>query len=160
MRLGWDEIKRRAKAFSEEWKDAHYEKGETQSFYNDFFEIFGVRRRTVADYERRVKLLDNKQGFMDLFWPRVLLVEQKSARLDLGKAEGQAMDYLTGTPLPVWPISTIPTRCRRRCARPTPRSIWRWTGSIARLRLPATETGSSICSGAMKHWSIRSGMRR
>ncbi len=45
MRLGWDEIKRRAKAFSEEWADAHYEKGETQSFYNDFFEIFGVKRR-------------------------------------------------------------------------------------------------------------------
>ena len=49
MRLGWDEIARRAKAFSEEWKDAHYEKGETQSFYNDFFEVFGIRRRTVAD---------------------------------------------------------------------------------------------------------------
>ena len=82
MRLGWDEIKRRAKAFSEEWQDAHYEKGETQSFYNEFFDIFGVRRRTVADYGRRVKLLDNKQGFMDLFWPRVLLVEQKSEMLE------------------------------------------------------------------------------
>ena len=31
------------RAFSEEWKDAHYEKGETQSFYNDFFQIFGVQ---------------------------------------------------------------------------------------------------------------------
>ena len=56
MRLGWDEIKRRAKAFSEEWKDAHYEKGETQSFYNDFFEkIFGINRRQVAIYEQRVQ---------------------------------------------------------------------------------------------------------
>lgn len=52
MRLGWDEIKRRAKALSEEWSDAHYEKGETQSLYNDFFEIFGIRRRTVAVYEQ------------------------------------------------------------------------------------------------------------
>ena len=98
MRLSWDEIKRRAKAFSEEWRDAHYEKGETQSFYNDFFEIFGIKRRTVADYERRVKLLDNKHGFMDLFWPRTLLIEQKSSRLDLGKAEEQALNYVAGLP--------------------------------------------------------------
>ena len=70
MRLSWDEIKRRAKAFSEEWRDAHYEKGETQSFYNDFFEIFGIKRRTVAVYEQRLKLLGDKHGFMDLFWPR------------------------------------------------------------------------------------------
>jgi uncharacterized protein YeeX (DUF496 family) len=28
------------------------------------FEIFGKKRRQVADYERRVKLLDNKQGFI------------------------------------------------------------------------------------------------
>ena len=105
MRLGWDEIKRRAKAFSEEWKEAHYEKGETQSFYNEFFEIFGIRRRTVAVYEQRVKLLDNKQGFIDLFWPRVLLIEQKSAGLKLGRAQGQALDYLVGihaTEQPRW----------------------------------------------------------
>lgn len=105
MRLGWDEIKRRAKAFSEEWRDAFYEKGETQSFYNDFFEIFGIRRRTVAVYEQRVKLLDNKQGFIDLFWPRTLLIEQKSAGLKLGRAQGQALDYLHGvhpTEQPRW----------------------------------------------------------
>jgi hypothetical protein len=98
MRLGWDEITRRARRFSEEWKDAHYEKGETQSFYNDFFDIFGVKRRTVATYEQRVKLLNNKHGFMDLFWPRTLLVEQKSARLDLDKAGIQALDYIDGLP--------------------------------------------------------------
>ncbi|RXZ64130.1 DNA methyltransferase [Pelagerythrobacter rhizovicinus] len=96
MRLGWDEIARRAKAFSEDWKDAHYEKGETHSFYNDFFEVFGIKRRQVADYERRVKLLNNKQGFIDLFWPKTLLIEQKSSNLDLRKAETQALDYLVG----------------------------------------------------------------
>ena len=41
MRLGWDEIKRRAKMFSEEWQDAYYEKGQTQTFYNEFFELSG-----------------------------------------------------------------------------------------------------------------------
>ncbi|MEO6102049.1 MAG: type IIL restriction-modification enzyme MmeI [Pseudoxanthomonas sp.] len=57
MRLGWDEIARRAKAFSEDWKTSGYEKGETHSFYNDFFEVFGIKRRQVAIYEQRVKLL-------------------------------------------------------------------------------------------------------
>ena len=99
MRLGWDEIRRRAKAFSEDHADDHYEKGETQTFYNDFFEIFGVKRRQVATYEQRVKLLNDKHGFMDLFWPKTLLIEQKSARLDLkalDRAGVQAMDYIDG----------------------------------------------------------------
>jgi hypothetical protein len=96
MRLGWDEIGRRARAFSEEWKAAHYEKGETQTFYNEFFEIFGIRRKQVAIYEQRVKLLNDRHGFIDLFWPGTLLVEQKSSRLDLGKAQGQALDYVQG----------------------------------------------------------------
>lgn len=94
MRLGWDEIKRRARAFSEEHAKDHYEKGETQSFYNDFFDIFGVKRRTVASYERRVESIDaNRRGFIDLFWPGVLIVEQKSGGRDLLKAQGQAFEY-------------------------------------------------------------------
>ena len=79
MRLSWNEVRARAAAFAEEWSDAAYEKGETQSFYNEFFEVFGVRRRTVASYEAHVAKLDNRSGFIDLFWPGVLVVEQKSA---------------------------------------------------------------------------------
>ena len=93
MRLSWNEIRTRAAQFAHEWKDAAYEKGETQSFYNDFFGIFGVRRRSVARYEERVRKLDNQSGFIDLFWPGVLLVEQKSAGRDLAKAYGQAGEY-------------------------------------------------------------------
>ena len=99
MRLGWDEIKRRAKAFSDEWKDAHYEKGETQSFYNDFFEIFGIRRRQVAVYEKQVQAIDaTRRGFIDLFWPGTLIVEQKSAGKDLFKAQLQASEYFNWLP--------------------------------------------------------------
>ncbi len=93
MRLSWNEIRTRAAQFAHEWKDAAYEKGETQSFYNDFFVIFGVRRRSVARYEEHVRKLDNQSGFIDLFWPGVLLVEQKSAGRDLAKAYGQAGEY-------------------------------------------------------------------
>ena len=88
----------RAAAFAEEWKDAAYEKGETQSFYNDFFEVFGVRRRTVARYEEHVAKLDNRSGFIDLFWPGVLIVEQKSAGRDLKAAYDQASEYFDALP--------------------------------------------------------------
>ena len=93
MRLSWNEIRARAAKFAEEWSDAAYEKGETQSFYNDFFGIFGVQRRSVARYEQHVRKLDDSSGFIDLFWPGKLIVEQKSAGRDLQEAYGQAGDY-------------------------------------------------------------------
>ena len=93
MRLSWNEIRARASVFATEWQDAAYEKGESQSFYNEFFEVFGVRRRTVARYEEHVAKLDNRSGFIDLFWPGVLIVEQKSAGRDLDKAYHQAGEY-------------------------------------------------------------------
>ena len=93
MRLSWNEIRARSARFADEWRDAAYEKGETQSFYNAFFEIFDVRRRSVARYEEHVRKLDNRSGFIDLFWPGVLIVEQKSAGRDLGRAYGQAGEY-------------------------------------------------------------------
>lgn len=93
MPLSWNEIHARAAKFADDWADAHYEKGETQSFYNDFFEVFGRRRRDVAVYEEKVKKLDNRQGFIDLFWPGHLLIEQKSAGRSLDAARNQATDY-------------------------------------------------------------------
>ena len=93
VRLSFNEIRARAATFATTYETATYEKGETQSFYNDFFGIFGVERRSVARYEEHVKKLDNRSGFIDLFWPKVLLVEQKSAGRDLGKAGTQAGEY-------------------------------------------------------------------
>ena len=98
MRLSWNEVRARAAVFAEDWKDAAYEKGETQSFYNAFFDVFGVRRRNVARYEAHVAKLDNHSGFIDLFWPGVLLVEQKSAGRDLRKAYEQAGEYFDALP--------------------------------------------------------------
>ena len=69
MRLSWSEVRARAAAFAEDWKDATYEKGETQSFYNAFFDVFGMRQRNVARYEAHVAKLNNRSGFIDLFWP-------------------------------------------------------------------------------------------
>ena len=94
MRLSWNEVRARAAAFAEEWKAAAYEKGETQSFYNAFFQVFGVKRRSVARYEAHVAKLDHHSGFIDLFWPGVLIVEQKSAGRDLNAAYAQAGEYV------------------------------------------------------------------
>ncbi len=98
MRLSWNEMRARAASFAREWADETYEKGETQSFYNEFFEIFGVRRRTVARYEEHVRRLDDTSGYIDLFWPGVLLVEQKSAGRDLSSASEQAGAYFDALP--------------------------------------------------------------
>ena len=96
MRLSWNEIRARAAAFAQEWTNAGYEKGQTQLFYRDFFDIFDLPVRRVASFEEHVKLLDNKYGFIDLFWKGVLLVEQKSAGRDLSEAKDQAFAYFPG----------------------------------------------------------------
>jgi hypothetical protein len=96
MHLSWNEIRARAARFAEEWKNARYEKGETQTFYNEFFQVFGVSRRRVASYEEPVKLLGDRRGFIDLFWKGVLLVEQKSAGRNLERAKQQALEYFPG----------------------------------------------------------------
>ncbi len=98
MRFSWNEVRARAAAFAHEWRDAAYEKGETQSFYNAFFRVFGVQRRSVARYEAHVAKLDNRSGFIDLFWPGVLIVEQKSAGRDLKAAYEQAGEYFDALP--------------------------------------------------------------
>lgn len=97
MRLGWDEIKRRAKAFSEEHADKADERADAQLFLNDFFKIFGMSSRQIGRYERRVANVSLKQrGFIDFFWPGLLIVEMKSRGKDLAAAEKQALDYIDG----------------------------------------------------------------
>jgi hypothetical protein len=88
MRLDWNDIKARAAKFAAEWKDAYYERGETQTLYNEFFELFGVTRRRVASFEHGVNLPAKKRGFLDLFWKGKLLIEQKSAGRSLATTPG------------------------------------------------------------------------
>jgi len=96
MALSWNEIKERALKFSEEWKEETREHAEAKSFWDDFFHVFGVTRRRIASFEEPVKKLNNKYGFIDLFWKGHLLVEHKSKGKDLNKAYSQALDYFSG----------------------------------------------------------------
>jgi hypothetical protein len=93
MPLSWNEIKSRAITFQKEWEGETSEKAESQSFWNDFFNVFGISRRRVASFEQPIKKADNKQGFIDLLWKGTILVEHKSKGKDLEKATQQAKDY-------------------------------------------------------------------
>jgi hypothetical protein len=92
--LSWNEIRQRAIAFSKEWTAARSEQAEKQTFWNEFFDVFGIRRRTVATFEEPVKKLSGHYGFIDLFWPGMVIVEHKTRGEDLGKAQSQAFRYL------------------------------------------------------------------
>ena len=96
MPLSWNEIKSRAVEFSKKWEDETSEDAEAQTFWNGFFEVFGIERKRVAAFEAFVKKLGDKEGFIDLFWPGTLIVEHKSKGKDLTKAYEQALDYFHG----------------------------------------------------------------
>lgn len=94
MPLSWNEIRHRAIVFANDWQGETSEKAERQTFWNEFFNVFGIKRRTVASFEEPVKKLTGTWNYIDLFWPGRLLVEHKSAGEDLGKAHSQAMEYI------------------------------------------------------------------
>jgi len=53
MPLPWTEIRDPAIKFSREWQDAGSEQAEAQTFWNEFFEVFGVLRRRVAGKQEK-----------------------------------------------------------------------------------------------------------
>lgn len=100
MPISWNEIKNKALAFSKRWEDASREDADAKPFWIDFFEIFGISNKRVATFEHAVKKLPGAKartdGFVDLFWPGMLMVEHKSRGKDLDRALDQAMAYLPG----------------------------------------------------------------
>ena len=94
MPLSWNEIRNRATTFSRDWSDATRERSDSQTFWNEFFEVFGIRRRTVASFEEPVRNLGGATDFIDLLWSGKLIAEHKSRGRDLGKAHTQAMGYI------------------------------------------------------------------
>lgn len=96
MPLSWNEIKSRAAAFTKEWEHEANEDAEAKTFWDDFFNIFDIKRRRLASFEYHVKKLNNKDGFVDLFWPGTLIVEHKSKGKNIDKAHAQVLDYFHG----------------------------------------------------------------
>ena len=100
MPLSWNEIRSRAHEFSRHWAGETSERAEAQSFWNEFFAIFGIERKRVASFEKQVKLSRAgeklKHGRIDAFWKGTLLIEHKSAGQDLDRAFAQGIDYFDG----------------------------------------------------------------
>lgn len=103
MPLSLNEIKDRALAFSREWTGERSEKAEAQTFWNEFFNVFGVTRRRLASFEEPVRMArtrfeakGGKGGFIDLFWRGMLIAEHKSLGRDLDSAYEQALEYFEG----------------------------------------------------------------
>lgn len=125
MPLSLNEIKDRALAFAREWEGERSENAEAQTFWNEFFNVFGVSRRRLASFEepvRRARTRYDEQhppqsplgkgggtkapllakegmgaaGFIDLFWRGTLIAEHKSLGKDLDSAYQQALEYFDG----------------------------------------------------------------
>jgi type II restriction/modification system DNA methylase subunit YeeA len=96
MPLSWNEIKSRAISFSKDRENDEKENADAQSFWIDFFNVFGISQRRVSSFEYAVKKHGNKGGRIDLFWKGRLIIEHKSKGKDLEKAYQQAIDYFPG----------------------------------------------------------------
>lgn len=93
MPLSWREIQDNAIVFSKRWKDATDEEAQAQSFLNEFFGVFGIDRKRVGTFEKKVPMGKNRNGYIDLLWKGVILIEMKSRGKNLDRAYGQARDY-------------------------------------------------------------------
>ena len=88
-------IRAAATQFAHNWREAESEQAERQSFWNAFFQIFGVDRRRVAAFERLAERASTgNRGWIDMLNPGQMAVEHKSAGEDLDAAMGQLIDYL------------------------------------------------------------------
>lgn len=94
--LSWNEIRDRSISFSKEWENECSESAEAKTFWDSFFQVFGVSRRRIASFEVPVKKSEEKGGFVDLLWKGKLIVEHKSRGKNLDKAYNQALDYFPG----------------------------------------------------------------
>jgi MmeI, DNA-methyltransferase domain/MmeI, N-terminal domain/MmeI, target recognition domain/MmeI, helicase spacer domain len=91
MPLSGEEIRANLTRFVARWsvRDG-YERGEAQTFLTELFDCYGKRLSDVAEFERF-----QAGGFIDLIWPRVCIVEMKSASEAgrLAKHREQALNY-------------------------------------------------------------------
>jgi hypothetical protein len=95
--LSSTEITKRAQQFAAKWKGASQENAEAQSWWNDFFAVFGVDRYSTATFERWARRASTgRRGRIDVFVPGLMIAEHKSLGRDLCGAENQADDYLAG----------------------------------------------------------------
>ncbi len=94
MSLSWNEVRDRAMRFARAFEDVASEAGESQTFWNEFFQVFGRNRRHLATFQVAVKNIRKRYNRIDLLWSGTLLVEHKSRGESLDRAESQAFSYI------------------------------------------------------------------
>jgi hypothetical protein len=94
MKFSLSEIRRNAMAFASSWSDASSERADAQTFWTEFFAVFGIHRRSVASFEEKVRSLKGSFDRIDVFYSGVMIGEHKSRGEDLSKAASQAFDYV------------------------------------------------------------------
>ena len=92
--VNWRDIQDKAVAFAHEWQDVKDEDKWAKAFWVRFFDIFGIRERTLGIFEERVKLLSGGSGKIDFFAPNRFIIEHKTRGKDLDSAFLQAADYM------------------------------------------------------------------
>lgn len=124
--LTWNEIRTRAAQFAERWQDAVKENAEAQTFWNEFLAVYGIDRRRVAAFERKVKGLEkgSGRGRIDLLWPGLFMAEHKSKGRDLDEAAQQATEYV-------------------QVLEPHERPQWVAVSDFGQIRLQEVETGEA-----------------
>jgi len=94
--LSFNDIRDRAFIFAREWATTASESSDAKPFWDAFFDVFGVSRRRVATFEKRITKSGGATGLIDMLWKGTLLIEQKSRGGDLDRAHKQATDYFSG----------------------------------------------------------------
>ena len=94
--LSLNAIRKNCVKFAHEWSDCvGDEKQEGHEFMRELMQCFGITKRKAISYERRSnRASTGRQGYIDALIPGKALIEMKSARKDLDKAEEQALDYI------------------------------------------------------------------
>jgi hypothetical protein len=88
-------IKARAAKFAEDWNGAQYERGDTQTFYIEFFELFRVPRRRVASVEHGINLPE-RSAAIAIFFGTASFSPTMSAGRSRTPARWQALDHFPG----------------------------------------------------------------
>ena len=95
-----DQFKTRWRTRLDEWGasgQGALEKKYAQSFWAELFECFGVTASRMDLFEQDARRASTGQsGYIDLFWPGVVIGEAKKPGVDLQVAVDQARDYLLG----------------------------------------------------------------
>ena len=94
LHLSWTEVRERAVRFAKGHARDESEKAEKQTFWNEFFDVFGLKRASYAAFEVNVRNLKGNYSSIDLLWRGRLLVEHKSKGDSLEAAELQAFRYI------------------------------------------------------------------